>query len=463
LIAHRSISSRLTIWFSAVFFAGLVLFGAAMWFNLASTLTANRSHTLERRAERLGKLLMELQAESPERRLSRYQAFAAATGDGLVEVFEVDGARALSSPSSASRAFPWPPVKALAHEKFTEIDFSGQPYRVLARPFLLESESLVLLLAAPLESNRALLDNFFNGLLGTIPALLAVSALGGYALSRKALSPVDAITEATRSISGSNLAERLPVLETGDELQRLSETCNAMLTRLESAVNEIKRFTADASHELRSPLSFIRTVAELALRNKQADNASRKAFADIVDECSEATRLLEDMLTLARAEAGTATISLECVDLTEVVRGVCEKARLAVAERGHTLTVHLDAADAVQIWGDYSRIERVLWILLENAAKYTLHPGNLVVSLLAGKDNVAVTVKDNGIGISATDLPHIFDRFYRADPSRGQVEGAGLGLAIAKWIAGVHGAVLSAESEENVGSVFRIEFPYPRK
>src|SRR5262249_8707826 len=255
--------------------------------------------------------LVEIQDEVPERRLNRYQAFAAATGGGLVEVFETTGARALPSPSSTSQLFPWPPVKALAGEQFSEVEFSGDPYRVLARPFFLESESLVLLLAAPLEGNRLLLDTFSNGLLWTIPVLLGVSALGGYALSRKALKPVDAITEATRSISVSNLAERLPVPNTGDELQRLSETCNAMLARLESAVNEIKRFTADASHELRSPLSFIRTVAELSLRNKQADTGSRKAFEEIVDECSKAKRLLEDMLTLARADAGTLGMSFE--------------------------------------------------------------------------------------------------------------------------------------------------------
>jgi len=436
------------------------MFGAAMWFNLASTLTATRSRTLARRADRLSKLLVETQDEPAQRRLSRYEAFAAATGDGLVEVFEANGVRALPSPPSAPRAFPWPPVMALAHEEFSEVNFSGQPYRVLARPFSSESESLVLLLAAPLESNRLVLDTFSNGFLWTIPALLGVSALGGYALSRKALKPVDAITEATRAISASNLSDRLPVPNTGDELQRLSETCNAMLARLESAVNEIKRFTADASHELRSPLSFIRTVAELGLRNKEADNGSRKAFGEIVDECGEATRLLEDMLTLARADAGTLGMSFEHVHLPRLIKAVCDKADLAVASRDHRLTVHLDDSGPVQIWGDYSSLQRLLWILLENAAKYTLSPGNIVVRLTVDEGKVAITVTDSGIGISPEDLPHIFERFYRADPSRGQVAGAGLGLAIAKCIAGVHHAVLSVESTENAGSTFRIEFPY---
>ena len=162
-------------------------------------------------------------------------------------------------------------------------------------------------MAAPLEGNRQVLRTFAAGLLWTFPALLALSALGGYVLSRRALKPADQITATARSITVSNLSERLPTPRTHDELQRLSETFNAMLARLESAVNEIQRFTADASHELRSPLSFVRTVAELALRDPQADTGSRRALEEIIEESGKAGRLLEDMLTLARADADRAS------------------------------------------------------------------------------------------------------------------------------------------------------------
>jgi signal transduction histidine kinase len=260
-------------------------------------------------------------------------------------------------------------------------------------------------------------------------------------------------------ISASNLSKRLPVPETRDELQRLSETCNAMLGRLESAVNEITRFTADASHELRSPLSVLRTIAELALRNRQADAASRQAFAEIVEESAKASRLLEELLTLARADAGTAHLAFEPVDLAEVVTAVCDKARLLAEERRHALTVSLIGARRAPVWGDYSSLRRLLWILLDNAVKYTPAPGIINVTMAAIAETVTVTVEDNGIGISATDLPHVFQRFYRADPSRSQVEGSGLGLAIAKWIADIHHASLLVASKENTGSVFEIVFP----
>jgi signal transduction histidine kinase len=313
-------------------------------------------------------------------------------------------------------------------------------------------------MASPLENNLHVLRAFTAGLLWTVPALLGISALGGYSLSRRALRPVDEITAATRSISLSNLSARLPVPESRDELQRLSETCNEMLARLESAVNEIKRFTADASHELRNPVSFVRTTAELALRNRQADPASRRAFEEIVAECGKANRLLQDMLTLARADTGHSRLAFEPVDLVEVLRAFSRKGRLLAEERGHTLAIDFDADRHATVLGDYASLQRLLWILVDNAVKYTPPPGSIRLKLAVDGNQASVTVEDNGIGISAADLPHIFGRFYRADKSRSQVEGAGLGLSIALWIANVHGATISAESREERGSVFRIAF-----
>lgn len=459
VIAYRSISLRLTIWFSAVTFAGLALFGAVMWLDLRDTLTSGRSRTLERRAERLGDLLRDTQADPAGARIRKFQAFADATGNGLIEVFDATGARALPSPTAAAQTFPWPRVTPVQSDGFSEVRFQGQPYRILAHPFSLGSQALVLCAAAPLENNRLVLNTFSAGLLWAIPALLAISELGGYALSRRALSPVDQIAAATRSISVTNLSARLPVPETRDELQRLSETQNEMLARLESAVNEIKRFTDDASHELRSPVSFVRTTAELALRNPQIDAGSRRAFEEIVAECGKASRLLKDMLTLARADAGNSRIAFEPVDLAEVVKAVCQKARPLAKERGQTLTQCFEDGCCAAVWGDYCSLLQLLWILLDNAVKYTPALGTIKVTLTAAKEKVTVTVEDNGIGIPQAELPLIFKRFYRADPSRSQVEGFGLGLSIAMWIAGVHSAALSVDSKENEGSVFKIVFP----
>src|SRR5215475_9937689 len=242
---------------------------------------------------------------------------------------------------------------------------------MLARPFSSDLGTVILCMPSPLENNRQVLHAFTAGLLWTVPALLVISALGGYSLSRRALQPVDQITAATRSISLSNLSARLPVPESRDELQRLSETCNDMLARLESAVNEIKRFTADASHELRNPVSFVRTTAELALRNRQADPTSRRAFEEIVTECGKAHRLLQDMLTLARADTGHSRLAFEPVDLVELLRAFSQKGRLRAEEYGHILTIDFDANRHATVLGDYGSLQRLLWILVDNAVKYT--------------------------------------------------------------------------------------------
>jgi signal transduction histidine kinase len=337
----------------------------------------------------------------------------------------------------------------------------GQSYWVLAQSFSLAGQPLVLIAAAPEAGNLLVMESFLWGLLASAPLLLLISCAGGYWVSRRALKPVDRITAAARSISISNISERIPVSQTRDELQRLAETCNAMLDRLESSVNQIKRFTADASHELRGPLSLIRTAAEIALKNPRADVESRRALKDIVDEVAKAAILLEEMLTLARADSLPVTLPRTQVDLAALLEEVCATAR-PIAKQ-HALNFLRDDDDGkVMVLGDASALKRLMWILLDNALKYSTPNGTIAVSLSTVAGQAKVVVHDNGIGISPADLPFVFDRFYRADPSRGIVEGNGLGLAIAKWIAETHQAVLSVTSEQGMGTSFTVLFPDAR-
>lgn len=454
-----TISSRLTMWFGGIFFFGWVLFGTVMWLNLKSTLKAERYQTLARRLDRLQDLLTKTKNEEEESRRQDFKDFAHATGNGLAEIFRADGRRAFPSPSPAASVFPWPAINSSNPERFVHIktDSAGQSYWVLGRRYSLNGEALVLLAAAPEGGNLVILQNYLKGLFAWAPVLLLISSAGGYWMSRRALTPVDRIAVAARSISIRNLSERLPVTDSGDELQRLAETCNAMLERLDSAVGQIKRFTADASHELRGPLSFTRTVAEVALRNPNVDPDSRKAFEEIVEEAAKATDLLEGMLTLARADSNSLDSVLEPIDLIAVVEEACDLARPLADERN--LTLATSTASVSKVLGDFSSLRRLLWILLDNSLKYTPAPGRIDVVLSTISGQPALTVRDTGIGIAESDLPYIFDRFYRADPSRGQVEGNGLGLAIAKWIADLHHAELLVDSEQQKGSVFRVVFP----
>lgn len=451
------ISLRLTVWFGAIFLAGWMLFGAAMWLNLQRTLKNERYLTLSHRLDRLQTLLDKTQNEGAADRLADYQEFARATGGGLAETFGADGSRALPSPTRAAAEFPWPAIRANAPQQFVYV--KSRDFWALVRKSSLEGKTVYLAAASPQSENQLVLDRFWEGLIASAPILLLISSACGYWLSCKALKPVDRITEAARSISIRNLSERVPVAKTGDELERLAETCNAMLARLEAAVSQIKQFTGDASHELRGPFSFVRTVAEVALRKPGIDTDSRQAFQDIVEEASKAGVLLDDMLTLARADAERASAALEPLDISTVIDGACEMAGPIAAERGLTLLVCPHPAQPVQVLGSFAGLRRLLWILLDNALKYTPPPGKIEVLLNATGKLATVLVRDSGTGISATDLPHIFDRFYRADPSRSQIEGAGLGLAIAKWIAEIHHAHLTVTSELKLGTAFRLDLP----
>jgi heavy metal sensor kinase len=454
-----SISLRLTLWFGCVFFAGWVLFGVSMWANLSHTLRGERHQTLDRRLDRLEQLLVQDQLATPSQRDQDFTDFAHATGNGLVEILHPDGTLAYPSPTSAATSFHWPKFQAEDPKLFLPVISDRQSYWVLARPFnLMGSDPLVLMAAAPEAGNLLVIQSFLWGLLACAPLLLLISSAGGYWVSRRALKPVDRITTTARSISIRNISERIPVSQTGDELQRLSETCNAMLDRLELSVNQIKRFTADASHELRGPLSFTRTVAEIALKNPHADPESRLALQDIVDETAKATILLEEMLTLARADSLPVGTPQTPVNLATLLAEVCAMAQPITQQHGMRLFVPGGPSD-VMVSGDASGLKRLIWILIDNAIKYSRPNGTISISLETSVRKATITVHDNGIGISPSDLPFVFDRFYRADPSRGIVEGNGLGLAIAKWIADTHQAGLYATSDSSYGTSFTIEFP----
>jgi heavy metal sensor kinase len=456
-----SISLRLTLWFGCAFFAGWVLFGVSMWANLSHTLKAERHQTLDRRLDRLQQLIVKDKDASPYQRDQDFAEFAHATGNGLVEVLQPDSTLGYKPPTAAASSFPWPRIQAQDPDRFVKVFSEAQPYWVLSRRFSLGENSFVLIAAAPEAGNLIVIENFLWGLLASAPLLLLISSAGGYWVSRRALKPVDRITATAHSISINNISGRIPVSQTGDELQRLSETCNAMLDRLELSVNQMKRFTADASHELRGPLSFTRTVAEIALKNPDADPESRAAFEDIVHEAAKATVLLEEMLTLARADSLPNTRPRTQVALAPLLKEVCEMAQPIAEQKGLHLVSGPQPAD-VNVLGDASALKRLLWILLDNAVKYSKPNGTISLSMDKTAQATKIFVRDNGIGISSTDLPFIFDRFYRADRSRSVVEGNGLGLAIAKWIAETHRSELSAISDPENGTTFTISFVVDR-
>jgi heavy metal sensor kinase len=453
-----SISIRLTLWFSGIFLAGFIVFGLVMWFDLAYSLSQGRDRTLSHRAARGADLLNQTIRDSPDHRAARFDEFSEGTPEGnLIHFLDAHGKRfypALPSPND----FPWPAIPPTPKQRFSIASYHGVDYRVLQFPASALGKTVWIFIGGQLEDNRHLLARFSTGLSAAIPALLALSALCGYFLSRRALRPVDKVTAALRSISIGNLSERLPTVPTGDELHRLAETCNDMLSRLEAAVTRINRFTADASHELRSPVSLIRTVSEFALRNPRLPSEAREAFEDVLAESIQAAELLDDMLTLARADAGHMETAFEAIDLRDVLQEAGENIQPLADAKQQTLVLR-SGDSAALLLGHRSSLRRLLWTLLDNAVKYTPVGGRIEAALQSSDTGPRVTVADTGIGIPEALLPRVFERFFRADPSRSQVEGAGLGLAIAKWIADMHHATLLVRSRENQGTEFTVVFP----
>jgi signal transduction histidine kinase len=273
------------------------------------------------------------------------------------------------------------------------------------------------------------------------------------------LAPVRRIAKATRAITESNLSARLEVPDSADELQHLSETLNEMLARIEQSFARTRQFTADASHELRAPMTLIYTAAQYSLRKPRTNEELVESMGKILRESRRTTELINDLLTLARGDAGMEEPRLEPLDAARLLREGLEQTT-PVAESKHITMILEPGPGALPVRGDDARLRRLLLILLDNALKYTGEGGRVTVRGRAEADGVMIDVIDTGAGIAAEDLPHVFERFWRADQVRSrQAGGTGLGLSIARQIATQHGATLAVSSELGRGSTFTLRMP----
>jgi signal transduction histidine kinase len=376
----------------------------------------------------------------------------------LIQVYSLGGKRLLPVADATATPFPWPNVPPNDTEFRSDAWFNGHPYHVFVRSDMLNGVPVRIFVAGQLTDDRNLQGRFAETLERCIPVMLLVSALAGYFVSRRALKPVVSLTASARSITIGNLAARLPVSPVGDELAQLADTCNDMLSRLEEAVKRITQFTADASHELRSPIALIRATSEDALHIPGLDTDATKAFANIVKETDHSSRLLEDLLLLARSDAGRVRLDFEPVFLADIVRDVVARAA-PLNQRKQQHVIERIPDQEIQLCGDAPMLRRLVWILLDNAIKYTPCGGSINIDLVRDGESARLTVSDNGIGVPEELLPHIFDRFFRVDASRGEQEGTGLGLAIGKWIATAHHATIIARSFNRAGTTFEVAFP----
>ena len=458
----RSIGFRLAAWYFLVLGCGLAAFSIIAWFAMQASIYHAIDDELRDRVRGVAKF-MDLQTASlsiPEVRDEFREHSVLGPGGDLFQVCDQDGQWLYRSVPLEGNNVPIIRPTALDTPRFETLRVQGRLLRFYSRRIDVNGKPYTVQVAAPMHEAFEALDRFRLLLLFAAPLLLVVASAGGYWLSTRALSPVDEISRAAQRISIENLADRLPVSQTGDQLQRLSETLNAMFSRLDAAVRRITQFTADASHELRAPVSLIRTTAEVAVQKE--DRTAQEYFQalqEIVSESERTSQVVDSLMLLARADSGTETLECADIDACTIVREAAAQGERLARSHGLAFLLKLPKAP-IPIEADSNALRRALLILIDNAVKYTPRGGSISVELQTSNGFAVVSVSDTGIGIAKIDVPQIFDRFWRADKARSREEGgAGLGLSIAKWIIEMHRGTIDVESELGKGSTFYVRVP----
>ncbi len=450
-----SISLRLTLWYASVSAVGLGIFGVVMWFVLASSMLSWKDRTLQMRA---GRMEAALNSPSPLTQGAmnlKLEGVSGSLPEGeWIKVLSADGRILFPVGRSASIPFTASCEAAVYRDQMV----NRERFRELCHPVTYINEPAFLIIASPLTEDRILLSNFLSGLYRMIPILLVVSGLGGYLLSQRALAPVDVIISEASAITANDLSRRLSLSIADDQLRRLALEWNSLLARIETEMARVTQFTADASHELRSPIALIQTAAEYQLGNPALDEEQREVFLAILQETASTTEMLEGLLLLARLDAESMQSSSQPVDIYDLTVGLVLQLQPAVRNLHQELTVAYTAVrPMVRMAANHLR--RVLIAILDNASKYTLEGGKICI-VFGGTNDLRLSVTDTGPGIAAEHLDRIFDRFFRVDQARTNMkEGVGLGLSIAKRLMELHGGSIEVQSELEVGTSVVLVFP----
>jgi len=451
-----TLRTRLTIWYAAALLAVLTVYAGVVFAFLEHSLWQQLDQRLHDDVEDMEALL-------PASWTSAAQLGDLHTEDlddddqSWVEVWSLDGRRLYQSPRAAR--LPLPTVDPPQGPGLRSVRFGDNRHvRIKDEPSHIGGQPVVIRVTASEDQLRdALVQLLWIMALG-MPAAVGAAAYGGFRLACRALAPVDRIVDRARTITAERLGERLPVENPDDEIGRLAQVFNDTLARLETAFDQMRRFTADASHELRTPLTAIRTVGEVALRQARDETEYREVIGSMLEEADHVTRLVDALLMLSRADAGQIPVTREEVDLAALVQQVTAQLDVLAEEKQQVLSVH--AQQEVRARVDPFVLRLALVNLVDNAIQYSPRGARIAVRIWMSAAEAMIDVEDNGPGIAAIHHDRLFDRFYRVDGARSRQDGGvGLGLAITRWAVEVQNGRLEVISEEGEGSVFRIRLP----
>lgn len=461
-----SIRFKLIAWYAVVFCIVCSALGVYSYYALNHYLFAAIKENLIRRTNLIGnRLISNVETQGEKTVVDEIRAlYAPELNDRFIRITKSDGTILYCSGQPADKSFDPHHIPKQEGRPYNEGDFtfSNEHLLLVARQFLvLKAPYLVEVGASTMESERVLRD-FSKYLILGLPIVLIMVVAGGLILIKQALLPVERVTDAAREISLQNLSRRLPVINSGDEIEHLTTSLNQMIKRLDEAFQYASRFTADASHELRTPLTVMRGELESAIQDISLDQASRDKIADVLEETVRLAKIVEELFAISRLEAGQGTIERTRFDLSDLVVTTTDQMSLLAEEKKITIECH--ASDCIEVNGDRSRVKQVVVNLFDNAIKYSPEGGTIWLETRMEGDWAVFEVADSGAGIPEAALPRIFDRFYRADEMRTHREqGAGLGLSIVRSVCQVHGGSVSASNDKGGGCRITVRLPMASK
>lgn len=455
---RHTIQFRLTAWYAVILAVTFAAVGIGVWLAMRDSINETVDKDLRSRVQAMRNFFKpKVSAEevSPDELIE--DAALAPVGTRF-RIADASGKWLYQSPGTEAWGDLPDPSRLPKRGRFETVAQNEKPVRILSAKIPIG----IVQIGIPLDEFEEMLSGFTWTALLASPLLLILASAGGYWMSRRALAPVERIAHTAADIEAHNLSKRLPIRGTADELDQLSATLNAMFARLEDSFQRMTQFTADASHELRTPVAIIRTTAEVIRRKSRSEKEYTEALDRILAESERTTELVEDLMLLARADANAEDLAPGPVELAALTQAACTEARVLAEATGIRLAN--DRLSPCIVVGDDRALRRLLLILLDNAIKYSKPGGEVQVCLdlcqRGGGRTAVLEVRDQGIGITSEDLPHVFERFYRASKDRSRnVDGLGLGLSIAESIVRRHGGEIGIESNVGVGSTARVFLP----
>jgi heavy metal sensor kinase len=463
----RSLGFRLVTWYASLLTLVFVLLGVLTLIYLRHYLEANLLDSQGRRAQQIADTLLARVDRTGESAVAQEveDLYSPAANERFIRITRADGRVLYASGKPTDNTFDPSKVPVLrARSKIEHFRKASVPGGALliaslkyptangARP------AYIVEVGASAERTETTLRQVLIMLAVGLPITVAVAVAGGFALVRRALRPVERIAHNAEAITQHNLSQRLPVMHTGDELERLSLSLNHMISRLEDAIQSSKRFVADASHELRTPLTVLRGELESLAQDEQLKLPTREALGSMLEEVDRLAEIVEALLALSRLDAGEGQAESVRFNLFELAATTADQMGLLAEDKNITIT--REGAQEVTVEGDRARLKQVSVNLLDNAIKYTPNGGSVELRITRDDGYAVLDVADNGVGIPPEALPHVFKRFYRADDSRSRGQGGvGLGLSIVKSICAAHRVTVEVDSHPGRGSRFRLRFP----